>query len=252
MQHEQHHGQARSGPAVSWFGRLKTGGRGGGVDRGHMGIIAAVRAASTARRSRGRPDRSRRRPVTFTRTMSPGCSPLPLTRTRQSMSGASAWLRARTWLGTSGSGAVDDHLHLAADLPPAPVEGDLLLACHQPVAALLLDLLGQVAVQLVGRRARLERIREDADALELRFADEVAQLLELGLGLAGEADDERRSQRQVRDARCAACRAVPRSSARLTRRCIRLQHPVVDVLQRHVEVRHDLLRPSRAFRSARR
>ena len=31
-------------------------------------------------------------------------------------------------------------------------------------------------------------------------------------------------------------------SARFTRRCIRLQHAVVDVLQRHVDVRHDPLR----------
>ena len=44
--------------------------------------------------------------------------------------------------------------------------------------------------QGVGRGAFDRRIGEAADAVELRFFEEVEQLLELGFGLAGKADDE--------------------------------------------------------------
>ena len=42
------------------------------------------------------------------------------------------------------------------------------------------------------------RIGEAADAVELRLLEEREQLLELGLGLAGKADDERAADREVR------------------------------------------------------
>ena len=58
-----------------------------------------------------------------------------------------------------------------------------------------------MAVEPRRRRARLVRVREDADALEARRLDELAQLLELGLGFAREAGDERRPQHQARDRR---------------------------------------------------
>ena len=91
------------------------------------------------------------------------------------------------------------------------------------------------------RRARLERVGKDADALETRRFDEVEQFLELRLGLAGEADDERRPQRQVGDRRAQLAEQVLGRGA-VDAPLHALQHAVVDVLQRHVEVRDDLLR----------
>ena len=99
----------------------------------------------------------------------------------------------------------------AAHEAPVEREGDLLLRGHDAVAALVLDLLGQVVGQPRGRRVGLERVGEDAQPLEPRRPDEGEQLLELRLGLAGEADDERRPQRPGSGSPPAAWRGSPRS-----------------------------------------
>ena len=69
---------------------------------------------------------------------------------------------------------------------------------HQAGVALFLHLLGHRIGQGIGGCA-LDRLEaEGADAVELRFVQPVQQILEIGLGLAGEADDEGRADRDVR------------------------------------------------------
>ena len=68
---------------------------------------------------------------------------------------------------------------------------------HEARAPLLLHRLGHRVGQRVGRGAVDRRIREAADAVELRCLEEREQLVELALGLAGKADDERAADREV-------------------------------------------------------
>ena len=75
---------------------------------------------------------------------------------------------------------------------------------HQRGVALLLDLLRHRVWQGV-RRCALDRLEaERADAVELGFLEPVEKILEVGLGLAGEADDEGRADRDVRADRAPA------------------------------------------------
>ena len=68
---------------------------------------------------------------------------------------------------------------------------------HDPGVALFLDLFGHRVGQRVGGGA-LDRLEaERADAVELGFVEPVEQILEILLGLAGEADDEARADRDV-------------------------------------------------------
>ena len=51
--------------------------------------------------------------------------------------------------------------------------------------------------KVVRRGPFLVRVGKHADMVEFHVADELAQLLELRLGFAGESDDERRSERDA-------------------------------------------------------
>src|SRR6266540_2320811 len=102
--------------------------------------------------------------------------------------------------GTSGEapgGAVlaplagaDQHLDLAPDQSAAGVPGDLILQRDEPLVALLHDRLGYLAVHRGGRRAGALRVLERERARESRLAHDVQRLLEVVVGLAGEADDD--------------------------------------------------------------
>ena len=87
-------------------------------------------------------------------------------------------------------------------------------------------------------RPLLLRVVEDAHAIQLGLAHEVAQARERLLGLAGVADDERRAQRR-------AGHALPHARAQVAHRALavsaahRLEHAAVDVLHRHVQVLRD-------------
>ena len=105
-----------------------------------------------------------------------------------------------------------------ADLGFEPRGGNLRLPLHEARQALLLHFLGHRIGQLVGGRAVDRRIGERADAIELRLVEEVEQLLELGFGLAREADDEGRADGEVRAdlapaLRCARASCRPRPGA---------------------------------------
>ncbi len=81
-----------------------------------------------------------------------------------------------------------------------------------------------VVLQCRGCRALLVRVREHADVVELDRPDEIHELVDVRLGLAGEPDDERRAQRDAGHARdaggpagarsCAGCQAAACVSAR--------------------------------------
>ena len=117
----------------------------------------------------------------------------------------------------------------------------MLLCFHESIAPLHLDRFGQVIGKPLGGRAGLQRIREDADALKLLGPGERQQLLELRIALAREADDERGAQRQPRDARAQIAEQFFRlSTVHLALHAA--QHAIVDVLQRQVQVGHDLPR----------
>ena len=149
------------------------------------------------------------------------------------MSGASASPRA-----TPGSSTE----HLAAVWPTwllLTSAAISLLQRHRAVPAGLLHLGGNLVGHLGGARAFFLRVAEDAEALELRLADEVAQFVDVGLGFAGEADDEGRAQRDAGDAGADALDEVADvGAARLALH--RVEHVVADVLQRHVDVAGDL------------
>ena len=69
---------------------------------------------------------------------------------------------------------------------------------------------GTGSPERLGARARLRRVGEGADVVELGRADELAELLELRLALPGKPDDERRADRDRR----ARAPASARSSRR--------------------------------------
>jgi hypothetical protein len=72
-----------------------------------------------------------------------------------------------------------------------PLPAELLLQREQLALAGLLDLVGHLLAEGGGGGAVLLVVGEHAHVVELLLLDEVAQLAEVGVGLAGEADDER-------------------------------------------------------------
>ena len=129
---------------------------------------------------------------------------------------------------------------LRANLGLCILEGDALLHFHHPCNSGGLHVFGDVAFQLLRRSSRFETVWENTDALELLLGHELLEFLVLGFRFTGEADDERRPHGQLRP-----------GSPQLPEQCFRcstvhpayhpLQHPVVDVLEWHIEVRDDLL-----------
>ena len=71
------------------------------------------------------------------------------------------------------------------------------LSLTEAGAALFLQRFGHRIRQSVGCGARDRRESEAADAIELRLLEPVEQLLEIRVGLAGEADDEGRADGDV-------------------------------------------------------
>ena len=80
---------------------------------------------------------------------------------------------------------------------------------------------GTSSCQREGRRAFFVRIGEHADVVEPVIGDEAAQLIDVCLGLAGKADDERRPEGDARDLARGSGRAARRTSARVPGRFIR-------------------------------
>ena len=91
-----------------------------------------------------------------------------------------------------------------------------------------------------GLRPLLGREREHARALDLLLAQEVAELFELLLPLAGKTGDDRCPQHKARDARAQVVENLADTLFRVAAvHC--LQDVVVAVLNGDIEIRHDLL-----------
>src|SRR6202030_4339777 len=93
---------------------------------------------------------------------------------------------------------VDDDLLAGADMALEAARRDYLLALHETVPALLLDLIRHGVAEIVGGRAFHGLVAEATDPIERRLVKPVEQEGEFLLGLAWEADNESRPQRDVR------------------------------------------------------
>ena len=89
-----------------------------------------------------------------------------------------------------------------------------LLQAHDTAAARLFRPRRHIVVEREGRGAFFVRVGEHADVVEPVIGDEVAQLVDVRVGFAGEADDERRPQRDARDRARGFGRGAGRSLAR--------------------------------------
>ena len=92
---------------------------------------------------------------------------------------------------------VDNDLLPRANLALQPSRGNLLLPRHQRVPALLLDLVGHGVADRVRRGTCDRLVFEAAETIDRGFFQPVEQIRKIGIGFAGEADDEGRAQRQV-------------------------------------------------------
>ena len=114
-------------------------------------------------------------------------------------------------LGAAGGGLVvdlvDDDLDAGADAGGEVGGADRLRLGHEALPAVLLDLVGQVAGQGVGAGALDVLVAEAADAVEAGLVQPVEEVLELGLGLAGIADDEGGAEDELGAARRASGRS---------------------------------------------
>ena len=114
-----------------------------------------------------------------------------------------------------------------------------LLRGHQRVAPRAHDLRRDGIGQIKRGRVFLGGVGEDADAVKAHLADEVQQVLELRVRLAGEADQERRPQGQIGQG---VAHLAEQPLVLLDRPAAlhRFEHQVVAVLQGHVNVGNDL------------
>src|ERR1700719_3942682 len=92
---------------------------------------------------------------------------------------------------------VDDDLLAGADMALEAARRDYLLALHETVPALLLDLIRHGVAEIVGGRAFHGLVAEATDPIERRLVKPVEQEGEFLLGLAREADNEGRPQGDV-------------------------------------------------------
>ena len=185
-------------------------------------------------------------PVTVTRANVAGASLPPLAmRTMPSISGASA-ARAR-----DRRRAFDARRPARVIVVPTrrASRAALIFACTAMKRARRSSLTssGTGSGSALARGAVDRRIGEAADAVELRCLEEGEQLVELALGLAREADDERAADRRGpgRAARHASMRAQRALGVR--RALHELQDARARVLERHVEIGQE---PPRAGSSA--
>src|SRR5688572_3624077 len=136
------------------------------------------------------------------------------------------------------AGTIDQHVHRCPHLlaRPLPGEGVLrLLDARRALGRHLgLDLPG-VARR---RRALLGRVGEDAEAVEAHLVDELQQPLEGRLVLAREADQHGGAHRDAGHGRPELGDHVAHAPGG-DGAPHRFQDPVVGVLDRHVEIRHD-------------
>ena len=111
--------------------------------------------------------------------------------------GASDEYRLAVGAGGSFDG-LDEDGDLAADESIVDLSGNIRLQSHESFETFDFDGLGHLVRHGSGWSAVLGRVKEGAGAVEAGGGDEVEQLLELVVGLAGEADDEGGADGDVR------------------------------------------------------
>ena len=89
-----------------------------------------------------------------------------------------------------GPNVVDEDLDGATNLLGQLVGGNVLRHFHQPLESVATHLVGNDAVELIGRRAGDGFVLEAAGPVDFGLLDPVEEEFEILLGLAGEADDE--------------------------------------------------------------
>src|SRR6266702_161417 len=95
--------------------------------------------------------------------------------------------------------ALEHHFNLAANPLLAALTANALLELHEFATATLDFLWRHLVAEQVCGRAFFVGVGEYAEPVKLCSGDEVAKLLEIVFSLAGESDDERRAQGDVRD-----------------------------------------------------
>ncbi len=91
---------------------------------------------------------------------------------------------------TLAVGRLDEHRHALTDPLLGPLAGELLDEVLQTRDPLVDDLLRQVVGQSLGLGAVLVGVPEHPDDVEPRGDQEALELLDVGLGLAREPDDD--------------------------------------------------------------
>ena len=117
---------------------------------------------------------------------------------------------------------------------------DAGLDLHHQFGALVLDFLLDLAVHFGSNGVLLGRVGKAAQTVELHFLDEVAQILELLLGLAGEACDQSGAQGDAGDLAAQLADHLQQLGAVGAAVHI-LEDGVIAVLDGQIEVGHHLL-----------
>ena len=179
-----------------------------------------------------------------TATSSPG-APRPLKFTTL------LWrVRPRRRLGSVARGALDEHLERAPDEALGPLARPPLHERHEPLHPLHLDLVRDLAGERRRLRAAPRRVQERERAVVADLLDDLEGLLEVGLRLPREPDDDVGGEGDVGDVLADQRDAVEVALARVGA-AHRLQDPrraglqgQVDVLAQRVELgvgAHDVL-----------
>ena len=133
---------------------------------------------------------------------------------------------------------VDQHGFGVADLAGESGFADALLHLHEAGGTFLAHLVGQRVWQLVGAGTVHRRVGEAADTIELGLLQEVQQVPEFFLGLAGKAGDEGGADGEIGADLAPGLDALDVALA-AGRALHQLEDARVGVLEGHVQIRQD-------------
>ncbi len=142
--------------------------------------------------------------------------------------------------GAADAFLLDEDADFFADLRLVRFRGDFLEGGHGARPAAFAGHVVEVAVELHGAGALFLGVLENPGALEAEFLDEIQQLLEVLLRLAGETYDERSTNAEAGDARAHAAQQVADVIAG-GHALHGGQHPIGNVLERDIDVFRDLV-----------
>src|SRR4029077_11842938 len=122
---------------------------------------------------------------------------------------------------------------------PEAARRDRLLALHQAAPALFFDLIRQGFREIIGSRAFHGVVAKAPDPVERRFVEPVEEKGKVRLGLAREADNEARAQRDIRTDGAPRANALARL-LRSSRTAHTLEHGRRCMLEWDIQIRQDL------------